>query len=47
MPQSKNSYEFGATEMTVREDPKREARSASQFEGPPAGQQRDSSFEAP
>ena len=47
MPQSKNSYEFEATEMTVRVDPKQEARSASQFEGPPAGQRPDSSFEAP
>ena len=47
MPQSKNSYEFGAAEITVRVDPKQEARSASQFEGPPAGQRRDSSFKAP
>ena len=47
MPQSKNSYEFGATEMTVRVDPKQEARFASQFEVQPSGQRRDSSFEAP
>lgn len=47
MPQSQNSYEFGAAEITVRMDPKQKAPSVSQCEGRLAGQRLDSSFEAP
>ena len=47
MPQSQNSYEFGSAEITVRMDPKQKVPFASLFEGTPAGQRLDSSFEAP
>jgi hypothetical protein len=47
VPQSQNSYEFWAAEITVRMDPKQKAPSVSQFEGTPARQRLDSSFAGP
>ena len=41
-----NPIGYRAVEIAVKDDPKRVARSVSQFEGKPSGQRLDSSFEA-